>query len=250
MSTPAGWYDDGSGRLRWWDGDQWTDHFADQQQAETETLANDSLWSKAKDVGGAAKRVAGIGATAKLTEGEVAAADEAALYEVRSHIDKAKNATVRLYSDRLEWERGRGVSAAKLIAGFSTMGASLLGTGVKGGKDGYEMLLLNQITSVSNRKDGMMYHLVEVQTAGGTLGFRVSREDAASFRQAILNQMQVRAATPVAIQVAAAPVVEPVRVTAAPDHVAQLQQLAQLRDAGVLTDDEFAAKKQEILARI
>src|SRR5690606_10346314 len=33
MSTPAGWYDDGSGRQRWWDGTQWTDHFADAAQA-------------------------------------------------------------------------------------------------------------------------------------------------------------------------------------------------------------------------
>ncbi|PRB63062.1 DUF2510 domain-containing protein [Microbacterium sp. MYb45] len=27
-TTPAGWYDDGSGRQRWWDGEQWTEHFA------------------------------------------------------------------------------------------------------------------------------------------------------------------------------------------------------------------------------
>ena len=26
VSTPAGWYDDGSGRPRWWDGQQWTGH--------------------------------------------------------------------------------------------------------------------------------------------------------------------------------------------------------------------------------
>ncbi len=32
MSTPAGWYDDGSGRQRWWDGTQWTEHFAPEQQ--------------------------------------------------------------------------------------------------------------------------------------------------------------------------------------------------------------------------
>lgn len=29
MSTPAGWYDDGSGRQRWWDGQNWSEHYAD-----------------------------------------------------------------------------------------------------------------------------------------------------------------------------------------------------------------------------
>lgn len=28
MSAPAGWYDDGSGRSRWWDGTRWTEHYA------------------------------------------------------------------------------------------------------------------------------------------------------------------------------------------------------------------------------
>lgn len=27
QSVPAGWYPDGSGRRRWWDGVQWTEHF-------------------------------------------------------------------------------------------------------------------------------------------------------------------------------------------------------------------------------
>ncbi|KDA06078.1 hypothetical protein DC31_12720 [Microbacterium sp. CH12i] len=34
MSTPAGWYDDGSGRQRWWDGQNWTEHFAPATPAE------------------------------------------------------------------------------------------------------------------------------------------------------------------------------------------------------------------------
>ncbi len=29
MSIPAGWYDDGSGAQRWWDGTGWTEHIAD-----------------------------------------------------------------------------------------------------------------------------------------------------------------------------------------------------------------------------
>lgn len=26
--TPAGWYNDGAGHQRWWDGYQWTEHYA------------------------------------------------------------------------------------------------------------------------------------------------------------------------------------------------------------------------------
>ncbi len=41
MTTPAGWYDDGSGKQRWWDGQQWTEHFAPESEtpAEPETPA-------------------------------------------------------------------------------------------------------------------------------------------------------------------------------------------------------------------
>ncbi|WP_309102515.1 DUF2510 domain-containing protein [Microbacterium sp.] len=39
MTTPAGWYDDGSGRQRWWDGQQWTEHFAPEAEAPAATDA-------------------------------------------------------------------------------------------------------------------------------------------------------------------------------------------------------------------
>lgn len=261
MSTPAAWYDDGSGRLRWWDGDQWTEHFADQQQLVATTAGPQTKLGVFARVKGAAASVAAearsnIGyaastAAAVRDDEDVSVAvagDDVPLYEIVSHID-GKNATVKLWPDRIEWERGRGVSGGKITAGVLTGGLSLLATGVKGGKDAYEMLPLDQITSVSNRKDGMLYHLVEVQTAGGTVGFRVNRDNAASFRKAILDLMQTRAAAPVTVQVANAAPEHPA-VAAAPDHVAQLHQLAQLRDAGILTDDEFGIKKQEILSRM
>lgn len=34
MSTAPGWYDDGSGRQRYWDGEEWTAHFADSYAAD------------------------------------------------------------------------------------------------------------------------------------------------------------------------------------------------------------------------
>jgi hypothetical protein len=62
-------------------------------------------------------------------------------------------------------------------------------------------------------------------------------------RQAAYNQ-QVGAQ-----QVAAAPAPPP-QAAPAPqaDVVTQLKQLAELRDQGILTDDEFAAQKAKILA--
>lgn len=39
-------------------------------------------------------------------------------------------------------------------------------------------------------------------------------------------------------------------VPAATDHLSQLKQLGELRDAGILTEEEFGAKKAEILSRL
>ncbi|MBN9606403.1 MAG: DUF4177 domain-containing protein [Actinomycetales bacterium] len=36
MATKAGWYDDGSGRQRWWDGKAWTDRFQEGEQGAAE----------------------------------------------------------------------------------------------------------------------------------------------------------------------------------------------------------------------
>jgi 4-aminobutyrate aminotransferase-like enzyme len=50
----------------------------------------------------------------------------------------------------------------------------------------------------------------------------------------------------------AAPVAEPAAprpaaAAAAPDYMAELQQLAQLHEQGILTDEEFEAKKKQLL---
>lgn len=39
MSTPAGWYPQPDGRLRYWDGTAWTEHFHDPTAAAAEPAA-------------------------------------------------------------------------------------------------------------------------------------------------------------------------------------------------------------------
>jgi hypothetical protein len=57
---------------------------------------------------------------------------------------------------------------------------------------------------------------------------------------------QEAAAQPQAAAAAVAPAPEPVAAPA-PDPMAELQQLAQLKDQGILTEEEFTAKKKQIL---
>jgi hypothetical protein len=101
--------------------------------------------------------------------------------EFASHV-RGKNAKVRIYSNRIEWEQPRGLSAGKLTAGLATGGLSLLATGVKSGRAGMEMLPAKAITSVSSRRDGMLNTVVSVNTAAGAIDFRVSHSDAERIR--------------------------------------------------------------------
>ena len=77
-------------------------------------------------------------------------------------------------------------------------------------------------------------------------------DDAAFQTQADVDQLQEQMATmqaqqaQQAMQAPAAPAAPPAE-PASPDLLAQIQQLAQLKESGVLTDDEFAAAKAKLL---
>lgn len=106
------------------------------------------------------------------------------IYTFVSHT-AGKNARVRIYPDRVEWERDRGVSGGKLTAGVLTGGLSLLATGVRNGKTGSEMIPASKITSVTTRRDGMLNTIVSVITAGNTVDFRVSHAEAKKVREVL-----------------------------------------------------------------
>jgi hypothetical protein len=75
-----------------------------------------------------------------------------------------------------------------------------------------------------------------------------ARQDAAAQQQYDQAYQQGAADAQAQQQAYAQTSLEPAPAAPGSDLTAQLQQLAQLHDAGVLSDEEFAAAKQKLLA--
>ena len=86
MTTPPGWYSDGGGPQRWWDGVRWTDHYAE----------------------------------------EPAEADDGHVMSFASEIDRRKVSVDVFDDriDLVATEQKGGISAGKVTAGLMTGGAS------------------------------------------------------------------------------------------------------------------------------
>jgi hypothetical protein len=105
---------------------------------------------------------------------------ETVLHEFTSHI-AGKNAKVRIYDNRIEWEKPRSRSVGATLA---TGGLNYL---TKRGID-TDMIPMKSITSVATKKDGLINTLVQVITSGNTIDFRVSHAEAVQVRD-VLNRL-------------------------------------------------------------
>jgi Short C-terminal domain len=88
------------------------------------------------------------------------------------------------------------------------------------------------------RGPGLVRAAATTAVVAGTAGAVRHRQD-----QKYAAQDQAAYDQQVAAQQAAPPAAAP----AAPDYAAELEQLAQLKAQGILTDEEFEAKKKQIL---
>ncbi len=142
--------------------------------------------------------------------------------EFTSHIE-GRNAKVAIYEDRIEWGRQRISLSGKRLE--------------------TNMVPIRQIQGVTTHRGGMLYTVVKVATAGDTVEVRVTKPQAEQIKATITHLMLGGGAPATAPGPAAAPPRQ-----AAPASVAdELAKLVQLRDAGALTDEEFAAQKAKLL---
>lgn len=189
------------------------------------------------------------------------AIEEGALLEVTSHDKGQKNAQVRVYPDRIEMRRNRGMSSAKMKTAALTLGTSLAVTGIRGNNDAFDMIFIRDVTGVQSTPDGMLFRKVEVASSGNTISFRVSRDEAEQFRRLVMQlstdfhqpQASRHSETPMPAAPPATPASTPhsgVSDADAAGIAEQIKQLLDLHAAGILTDDEFSAKKAELLSRM
>ena len=129
------------------------------------------------------------------------------ILEITSHID-GKNAKVRVYPDRVEWERPRKNVVAIATAGAMTAGLSLLvtGTGRRGAKT--EIIPMKSISSVANKRDTPINDQVTIITTGNTIELRCNRKDAEKFVRLVIDGINGK------LGVVQAPVALPVTVIA------------------------------------
>jgi hypothetical protein len=143
-----------------------------------------------------------------------------AIFVGMSH-ESGRNAKVTLYGDRIERVKER-----------SRMSMSKA-------KQDTEVTAIKSVTSVQAKKDGMAFTKVTVYASGNNIDFKFRHDDAQSFKNAIMGLILAEASTaPTHSQ------------PAAPDIADQIKKLAELRDSGVVTPEEFEAKKIELLAKL
>ncbi len=90
---------------------------------------------------------------------------------------------------------------------------------------------------IGRRGPGLVRMAASTAVIAGTAGAVRHRQD-----QKYAAQDQAAYDQQMAAQAAAAPA-----APAEPDYAAELEQLAQLKNQGILTDEEFEAKKKQIL---
>ena len=173
------------------------------------------------------------------------------MLEIESHI-AGKNAKVRVFPDRVEWEKGRLVSGGKVAAAVLTGGLSLAATGVHTkAQAGFETLPMSAVTGVSLHREGIgMSGYTVVITAGlNQITVTCSKGDAERLRDAI---MHARSLTSAAVQapVQVQPVVVQASQAAEPSAADQLLKLKALLDAGVLSQDEYEAKRSTLVVQL
>lgn len=220
MSAPAGWHLQDDGRERFWDGSQWSDQFRTPP-----------------------------GATEQPSEGGLRPDIAAAKSKMRVKFGGGREIK-RLVTHLWEGEEVRWMTTGYYGKGNGLIVLTdrrllFVMDGVMSKQT--EDFPLDKISSVQ-WNSGLAMGTIIVFASGNKAEIKnVQKDDGKQITDLIRARLSGGPDALASPQVATQPAVT---VPTAVDPIAQLRQLGELRDAGILTEDEFASKKAEILARM
>ena len=231
-TAPAGWYSVNDENLRYWDGERWTDHFHPKNNAQGE-IPHESSGRTKKIAAFSARRL--VGTSRNLPEDTVWSA-------VGRPVTGIGAGRYRMDAHYLYFEKGTLRTDSQQVPIANVLDVDVKQTLTQKARDVYTVFVHIQrpnrveIVAMEDIPDGRAAQQ-QINTA------------AHSARSVMLRNQNT-------MRYEGQPPTVPTNVVSATgsasddDPLEQLQQLAKLRDAGVLTEQEFASKKAEILARI
>lgn len=225
MSAPAGWYPvEGDDRLRWWDGSQWTDRFQEKKNLSAATkgvaervvdtthqMPTDAIWSA---VG---RPITGIGAGRFWMTPQFIFFERGALRTDSQQVPVSGVLDVDVTQTMTQ--KARGVFTVRVHIDRGGRREIVSMEDIPNGREAQSIINATAHEARLQLQRRQNTHLYE--STGGVPGLLTSTGPGG-------QQGSV----------------------AAPDPIEQLRKLGELRDAGILTEEEFATKKAEILSRL
>lgn len=246
----AGWYDDGSGQQRWWDGNQWTEHVQDASATEAVVAAADvmapSAGSRLGEQAARALRAASghrqdAAAIDEQPEGTLWSAKAQRLtglnggrYRLTREILFFESGTLSLKGQQILTHEISDVDVAQTITQKARGVGDIIVTADR--PKGTERIVLSDIADF--RGGAQMINTVMRQAKRDHAEFQVL-----SNTQRVQQEVYYSGSSPVVAGIAPSVALTPERV----DLVSEIQKLAEFRSQGILTEEEFAAGKRKLL---
>jgi hypothetical protein len=149
--------------------------------------------------------------------------DPTVVFRGTSH-DAGRNAAVTLYADRIERIK---------VKSFGSISRA---------HQDVEVTPIGAVSSVQAKKDGWRTK-VTVYASGNNIEFRFNHGEATQFRDEIMKLVLAKHNAPTHV-------VPPPPSPASQDPMEAMRKLTEMRNAGFISDEEFEAKKADILGRM